>query len=239
MWNKLKSESGNTVIESVFIVTTTMIVVCVLILFGFLFYQKTLLQTVVNEAATQLSRTYTYDYKDPFIGYIDREDIKHGVINDCYQLIASSKSSASAYSSAHQSSSNKKTTNEAIEANWFVASRMNNYRFMASAGNTEASTKLYRSTYVPFHMEIEITVTEKYTIPLLKLLGVSDPMAEFTASSRALCTDMLWYYSMNGFVSEMTDKLANDTGLNEIEGVATSALGIIGNLCNAIRTNMS
>lgn len=237
MWNKLKSESGNTVIESVFIVTMTMIVVCVLILFGFLFYQKTLLQTVVNEATTQLSRTYTYDYKDPFIGYIAREDIKHGIINDCYPLFTPSEGNATAYSSTHLSSSNNKKTNEAIEANWFVTSRLNNYRFMAPAGETEVSTKVYDSTYVFFHAEIEITVTESYSIPLLRMLGVSDPIVEFKASSRALCTDMLWYYSMNNFVSEMTDKLVKDSGAGTLEKTISTAIELVGNLQEAFGKN--
>ena len=231
---RLKDESGNVAIEAVFVVTITIITICILIMFGFLYYQKSLLQAVANETATQMGRTYSYESKDPFIGYISEEKLlKEKLFDYCYFFKSPSKEDAVSYAGT-SSHSNDMVANESIEAAWFAAARLNQYRFMsANANTTTVSAKVYKSELVKFQSEIEVVISEEYSIPLLGFFGMTDPV-KCEASSRAICTDMLNYYSMCNFISEVEKKLMEDSGASEITNSfgdvvagATSSISLI------------
>lgn len=214
---KFKDESGNAAVESVFVLSITMFVICVLILFGFLFYQSALLQIIADDTSSKMGRTYAYECRDPDVGYISQDKLVDLTFSDyTYIFTMSSKESTSSYSGG-MSHSDDKEKNECIEAAWYSASNLSKYRFMsAEANSTNVSTKVYGSEIIPFQAEIEVEISESYQIPLLRLLGVDKPIT-FKASSRALCTDELAYHGMLNFINEIVDYVAGETGISDLD----------------------
>ena len=194
---KLSDESGNTVIEASFIVTITLFVIFFLLLLGFVYYQKTLFQTVANQTSTSIARTYTYRYKDPAVGYIDIKQLHDLGLKDSAYWLGGSNSG--------------KNTIEKEEAKKLLKHLESQGRLLKCQKNSmKTDVKIRKSDALFFQNEITVSIEAKYYIPFIRLLGVeTDGLVLAKASSRAICADILglhtYYRTIEVLLSNLTE----------------------------------
>lgn len=165
----LLNEEGNTVIEATFVVTICIIVVFVLLVIGFIFYQENLLQSVANQTANGIARTYPYSKKDPVTGYIGENNLAdQGLFESAYWFqskdytanIKVDKKNGESFKSKLQILSllgNKKVNHEAIEA-VDLANKLTNKRRLYACQYYEYNVEIKQSDEVMFQNEITVSI---------------------------------------------------------------------------------
>lgn len=221
MIRKIKDESGNAVIESTFVVTTVMMVICVLLFFGFIFYQQTAIQAIANDTAVKIAATYSYECKDMDMGFIsvgNKKDIK-GISspNLYYSLIRGNKES------------------DAVKkAKWYAGAKMNQFRLLKNDQSTKVDVKIRDCKESIFRRECVVTVEESYAPPILKLLLPNNKI-KFSSSGSAVITDYLDYYSTVTFINNLHETINSKTGLSETAGQAISLADRVVDIFNSLK----
>lgn len=207
---KFKDENGNAAIESVFIVTTTVMAVCALIIIGFVFYQQTVIQSVANDTANKIANTYSYRCKDPDLGYISSEE----VASPDYLYRLKEVGSFSSYQ------------NVSGKAKWYGTARLNMFRLLQrdpSKGTKITAEVKTSGVSSCFRRECVVTVEESYAPPIIKFF-MDDNKVTFKASGCAMIPDYLEFFSEVNFMVDFENALLVQTGL---EKVAKNGSGII------------
>lgn len=181
----LDDEGGNSVIEAIFIVTLTVLFIFIVIILGFVYYQNILLQTVANQTAVSIARTYTYENKDPVTGYIPSANLHDlGFKESSYLLFGG-----------------EKNMKEAEEMKRLAGKLEKNNRLISYSGNSfivDDKTKIRSSDAVMFQKEVVVVLEAKYYVPLAGFFGVDDGgKTIIRASGRALCADMMGLHSID------------------------------------------
>ena len=220
---RIKDESGNTFIEASFIMTISLIVLLLLILFGFIFYQESLLQTVADDTARRIASTYTYEKKDPVTGYITTANLRdQGLVDSMYYLTGERFG---------------KDIKEEKEGKALAKALLNRKRLRACQ-SFDYSIDVRNSDAVLFQKEVVVTLEEKYSIPFLKMLGVNNPTGTITRkySSKALCFDYVGaetYYSTLSAVSKNIGNLQLFKAVQYVVGIVTHMTNGSSNLVKA------
>ena len=210
----LRSEQGSSVIEATFVVSITLFVVFFMLILGFTFYQETIMQTVADNVSSSMARSYGYSHKDPFVSYIDAENVPRGFIDSSYWVF--------------NSGSDEKEKN----AKWMAQAEMNKYRFMSPMSNSQVLTaEASRSDIAWFQCEIEVTISEKYYIPFARFLGKEDSVIEFKTTSRAICPDYTAFYSYVNFLEDFTMLFSKaNKNFKGLDDAVTNVTSIVNNI---------
>ena len=177
----LKNENGNSVIEASVVVTITLFMLATIIMLGFYHYQVTLLQTVADEIATNIARTYPYKSKDPISGFIGSENLAdRNIVDSSYWILGD-------INWGHGS----KNQNEENEAKSLAERFLSGRRFISAQGKATIEVEIQKSEVVLFQNEINVTVSENYYIPFAQFLGVKKSLLSVKKSSKAICYDVV------------------------------------------------
>lgn len=178
----IKSEEGNAVIEATFAVTVCLVFLTFIIMFGLLFYQETLLQSIANETATDIARSYTYKKKDPITGYIGNKNLRDLNLFEAAYFLTGSQNT------------------EAELKGEKLAEALNNKERLLQGSKFKADVTIQRNQSTWFQNEVCVTVSNEYKIPLLSFIGMDGNKGikrEYVG--RAICYDPVGskgYYNM-------------------------------------------
>ncbi len=212
--SNLGEEDGNTVIEAIIVVTMTVIFIYILLVLGFFFYQRSVLQAIADYTATSIARTHSYVHKDPVTGYIGSVNMKdRGFGQTLYWLTQWDDYRA----------------NEEMEGENLYKVYEQKLRLMAYTGEFNPSVEVKRSGIVMFQDEVTVTAEVNYFIPFTKIFGVADGLVRVKAASRAICADIMgqdtYYRTINSFI-----KGASELNITKI---VKSAVNIVKNITSA------
>ena len=213
--NKLGDESGNSVIEATFIVTTTVVFLFIIMLLGFLFYQKNVLQIIADQTTSSIARTHSYKHKDPITGYIGKNQVAdRGFIEAAYWLMQNDDFRSF----------------EEAEAKKLYNTYEKRLRLMAYTGSFEPKVEGKHSDIVLYQDEVIVTAEVKYFIPFTKFMGVNDGNISVKATSRALCADLMGQDTYFRTLNAVVKAASKETGVGELIKHIT---GTIKNIVNA------
>ena len=203
----IDDEGGNSIIEATFIVTLTVIFIFIVMLLGFVYYQNILLQSVANQTAVSIARTYTYKNKDPVTGYIHSANLHDlGFIESSYLLFGSDKNAA-----------------EAAEMKRLAKKLEENNRLISYSGNAfivDDKTKVQSSGAVLLQNEVVVVLEAKYSVPLVGFFGVNDGgKTVIRASGRAICADMLGMHNIDRALDAVAKTLGSAAPLQIVQKV--------------------
>ena len=165
-------EDGMEAIEGLLVITLMLFVLLYIWAYGFLLYQKWAVQYVATDTASRIAQTYAYPYSDPVTGFVS----------------ASIRAKLSPY---------RYQDGTIAQNNAARAERYAKYMLKNTVFSPEQNIKIRVETVHDnvAHQHIEVTVTAVCEIPFgfaMKYFGQS-PYRTFTATGRAVCTDIKHY----------------------------------------------
>lgn len=217
----LADENGNSVIEATVVTTIVIFMIFILMIMGFLFYQEALVQTVANEAATSIARTYSYERKDPVTGYIGVDELAdQGWSGSLYWL---------------SDLSGKKAKEETEAKN--VAKKLMDKRRLMACQTYECEVEIGKSDVTWFQDEITVTITETYSVPFVRLLGVSSDKSVITRKSmgRALCYDVIGAKSYYNTLSVLSKNIGDQAMIKMVKNIVKIATTSVDAVTNVIK----
>ncbi len=203
IYTHLKSEDGNTMIEATFVVTITLVVLTVIMMLGFIFYQESHLQSAANLTAIQVARTYPDRRKDPVTGFIEEGELgEKGIFEGMYYLIGEGSG----------------RVDEAKGVGRELAKKnLERGRVLLSHTVTEPEIKIAKSSSAMFQNEVIVTIEESYYIPFAGLLGVEDGLLKRKYVGKAQCVDVLGAQSYNKFFDVLCGNLASQKSVSLVK----------------------
>ena len=165
-------EDGMEAIEGLLVITLILFVLLYIWAYGFLLYQNWAVQYVATDTASRIAQTYAYPYSDPVTGFVS----------------ASIRAKLSPY---------RYQDGTIAQNNAARAERYAKYMLKNTVFSPEQNIKIRVETVHDnvAHQHIEVTVTAVCEIPFgfaMKYFGQS-PYRTFTATGRAVCTDIKHY----------------------------------------------
>ena len=165
-------EDGMEAIEGLLVITLMLFVLLYIWAYGFLLYQNWAVQYVATDTASRIAQTYAYPYSDPVTGFVS----------------ASIRAKLSPY---------RYQDGTIAQNNAARAERYAKYMLKNTVFSPEQNIKIRVETVHDnvAHQHIEVTVTAVCEIPFgfaMKYFGQS-PYRTFTATGRAVCTDIKHY----------------------------------------------
>lgn len=213
---KLKDENANSVIEATFVVTVAIIIIAVLIMWSFLFYQETLLQSAANRTASDIASTYPYKKKDPVTGYIGINNLEdQGFWESAYML-------------SGDVGFNSKNALEVEEAKKLCEELIDNNRLLRGQ-DYNCTVEIKSSDKAFFQQEITVTVSETYSIPFAKMLGIDNSQIKREYTGYAQCVDIIGAKSYYNMLNAVAKRLAKDTPVK----IVNQIVNIMKNFTNA------
>ena len=189
MKKSVKSESGWIMLEASFVVTIVMICVAILIVAGFMSYQRTLVNIVANDTATSIAEVYSETVKDPFCGYIDSKEFYKTKL---YRYLRDAISG------------NLKNTN-IKKAKWYADYRLSKNSFWKNEGY-DIDVKVQPKKGKLFQNQIVVTVSQKFNVPFVSLFGI-DRHVEYKSTAYADCVDYIDYFNTISLTVSQAKKL--------------------------------
>lgn len=165
-------EDGMEAIEGLLVILLMLFVLLYIWAYGFLLYQNWAVQYVATDTASRIAQTYAYPYSDPVTGFVS----------------ASIRAKLSPY---------RYQDGTIAQNNAARAERYAKYMLKNTVFSPEQNIKIRVETVHDnvAHQHIEVTVTAVCEIPFgfaMKYFGQS-PYRTFTATGRAVCTDIKHY----------------------------------------------
>ena len=170
---QLREETGMEAIEGLLVITLMLFVLFYIWAFGFLLFQNWSVQYVANDTASRIAQTYAYPYSDPVTGFVSRA-IR-------VQLSPYRYNSGGNIDGANAERA-QKYAKYMLKQTGFTE-----YRGLDVEVNTKYDSLAQRN--------IEVKVTATYEVPFgfaMKYFG-QNPYRTFTATGRAVCTDVKHY----------------------------------------------
>lgn len=190
----MREENGEMIIEASIIMPLVLIVYGVMLFLALLMYQKIVVTVSANESANAVAAVYSSPYKDPEIGYVGPQELSERdfLYREIFTL------------SSLQTGSQRK-------AEWYTYYLLSKRRLL-KADDVKVSAEIKRESGTIMQKNVCITVTEKYKIPLVGILGIDNEVA-FTSTSAAQCQDFISYINMTDFAWEQIDyyNILNDS----------------------------
>lgn len=175
-------KDGFLMVEAVFIVTMTFLMLSVLMGFAFVIYQQTNIVVTANDAASKIASVYSIPQADPFTGYRSLDDINSTPI---YRYMFED----SAFFGLREPLS---TTNRE-KAEWLALAQMNQSAII-KAKNQEWEVEVEpRPNMVGGSHIVTVRLTQTYDVPgafAFQFFGV-EREAVFTATGTAVANDMM------------------------------------------------
>jgi hypothetical protein len=188
-----KNESGNIIIEASIVMTIAGVFILVLINLGMILYQRVLVDTVANDAATQVAHVYALTYRDPFYGYIDESEFYK---TELYRYVTN------VFTKDLDEKNSRK-------AEWYGLYRLKKGEVWKGT-NPRVKAEIIRKPGTLIQHQVVVTVEATYKIPFTIFWG-GENSAEYKAIGKADCIDLLDYFNtvdiVNDFAEDHTKEL--------------------------------
>ena len=197
-------------IEGLLVITLMLFALLYIWAYGFLLYQNWAVQYVATDTASRIAQTYGYSNSDPVTGYISH----------------AARVSLSPY--RYKSDDDEKIEDvNANRAEKYARYNLKQVGFLQKS-NLAIEVKTVRDALALSHVEVNITA--RCEVPFgfaMKYFGQS-PYREFTATGRAVCTDIQHYIYTNKGLDAMEDAIG--------AGVASSVIKSAEKIVSVIRS---
>lgn len=217
----VKGEQGFIVVEQVFLITMTFLILTILMGFAFVIYQQTNLVVMANDAATKAASVYGYPQTDPFTGYRSLDDINKTPL---YRYMKEDASFFGLREPLRESSMEK--------AEWIALAEMDNTAIIQAKDHEIEVHVSKREGHVGGSHVIEVKLSQTYDVPgglAFRYFGIPNEVT-FTATGRALANDMV--HRMNTIDTELE---ALQYVEDNLFGVKT-AMGVVDAVTQMINT---
>ena len=192
----MREENGEMVIEASIIMPLVLIVYGIMLFLALLMYQKIVVTVSANESAHAVASVYNSPHRDPEMGYVPPDELneRHFLYRELFTLHSLTESSQK-------------------KGEWYTYYLLSKRRLL-KADSVNVSAEIKRESGALMQKNVVITVTEKYKIPLVSVLGIDDEVV-FTTVSAAQCQDFISYINMTDFAWEQIDyyNILNDSKL--------------------------
>lgn len=185
----MKSNKGNIVIEATIVMPIVVFVIGMLLYIAILYYQHNQVVVTANKTANAIGKIYDSSYKDPFLGYVTKKDLKD---TELYRNIDN-------IFSGELSSINE------TKGKWYALYTLGKNRYLA-ADDTSVDAKIETLPGAIAKKRIRIEISETYSIPIIKFFGL-DSHIEFHAISYSECYDIIDYLNLVEFAKTEIDEL--------------------------------
>lgn len=179
----MKRKDGFIIVEAVFIVTMTFLVLSILMGFAFIIYQQTNIVVTANDVATKIAAVYNAPSSEPFTGYYSLDDIS---TTPLYSYMFEDSAFFGLSEPLAKSSYDK--------AEWLALAQLDNSAII-KAKSQDIDVEIIKRPYQMVGGSYIITVNLKqvYDVPgafAFRFFGVPNEV-EFTATGTALFNDMM------------------------------------------------
>lgn len=178
----MKKEDGFIVVEAMFIVTMTFLVLSILMGFAFIIYQQTNIGVMANDTAVKVASVYGYPQADPFTGYRSVDDLN---VTPVYRYMFEDSSFFGLREPLHTSNLDK--------ARWLSLAEMDNTAVIKAKEHDIDIEVINRSGMVGGSHVIKVNLSQTYDIPgkfPFQYFGIPDEVT-FTATGTAVANDMM------------------------------------------------
>lgn len=181
---KEKKEQGNVVIEASIVMTIAVVMVAVLINLGLMLYQRSLMEAVALDAATNVANVYSSTYREPIYGYIDENEFYE---NHLYRYLSN------AFFSTQDDASIRK-------AEWYSLYRLKKGELI-SYDDLSVQVDVIQKPGTLIQHQVVVSITADFEMPLTAIWGGNNK-AQYTAIGKADCIDLLDYFNTVGTVQD-------------------------------------
>ena len=171
-----KCEQGEVMLEGMIIVVLTTFLLLWILGVGFLYYQRSILVSTTNDAASKIAATYNNPSSDIIMGYISSDNISE---RDLYRGFENGS---------------LRDANEA-KADAYVKYVMNRRNFVGTVKDVNVSLQMVPESAVRRHVQLTAVCT--FNTPFgaaLEMFGM-DKEVKYSVTSCADCTDIIDYIS--------------------------------------------
>ena len=191
-----KKEDGLTAVEASIVVPIVLMVIMVMMYLGFILYQQTSLQAIVNETASSVGQIYSTKSKDPFIGFTKPETL---VNTEYYRNI---KNLGGSFADKHY------TLDSEVErkAIWYAKHRLQSTRLYSESEALVITVNFERVPGSIMQKAVVVTGSATYDLPFVKFFGIMDSTMVVAAQGRAQCFDILETGSTVSVVTSVMEK---------------------------------
>lgn len=200
--NPLKNNEGYIMLESLWVLVVTTIVLCFLFSMLFIYYQQWSLRTIADDAAAQVAQTYKTPYAE-MDGYMTEAQIKK---IDIYR-----------YNKEDIRLLNEQRVKK------YVKQRAKAIFITTSRTEPQTTLKINKDSHARRHATV--TIKGSYVVPfggIMKLAGGKGAIS-YEVSSTAECVDLLDYMNMIDYINQV----ASDTFGSVIIKFINSILSMI------------
>lgn len=177
-----KNESGEIMLEGMIVVLITTLMLVWVLGVGFIYYQKYLVTTIANDAASKVAATYSNPGSDIIMGYISTEDFAG---RDLYRGF---------------SNNSLFDVNQGKASN-YVEQRLNATNFAGTIKEVNVELSLNKDSPLRKHVTVKTTCTFNTPFGLgLEIFGM-DGEHTYEAYASADCTDISDYISTVDFAA--------------------------------------
>lgn len=208
-----RQEDGAIMLEGMFVMVMTMIILVWLLALGFVYYQRYVTTVVANDAAVKIASTYNNPTSDIIMGYVTTEDVSG---RNLYRGFPSG---------------NLKDVNEE-RATAYVKYILDKANFSGVVEAVDVELDLVIDSFVRKHVELTVTCT--YNTPFgeaLEFFGM-DGSSTYSVTACSDCTDISEYYSTVHFSKTLTDGTYSD-------GIVDSILSLLNTLVETYNHHFS
>lgn len=183
-----RHEKGEIMIESMVIMVLTMFLLLWILGVGFLYYQRSLVTSITNDAAAKIAATYNNVDSDIVMGYISSEDLADRPLYRNFKngdLVDANEAKAEAY----------------------VRYKIKQTNFMGTIKNPDQDIAVDLDLVMdsPVRKHVVVTTTCTFKTPFgeaLEMFGM-DGIVTYQAIGRADCTDIADYISTTDYISRL------------------------------------
>lgn len=197
----VKDEDGMIMVEAIYVVVITIIVIFFAINIGIIYHNRIVVTASANEAASGVARIYSRLDKEPFYGYMDKEDFK--TINP-YRYLR--------YGNSYVDVTERK-------AKWYASYLVYQSEFAVQKDMVFDGVVTDCKKNGIGQQMLSVTITRKYPVfdmnPVV-FFGL-DPQYEVSATGTAICYDPIYQMNQIAFVDEIQNTVM-DNGIGEILG---------------------
>ncbi len=182
---KVKSQSGNVVIEASIVMTISVVMVVVLINLGFIIYQQSLINSVAQSTASNIANVYSSNYREPFYGYMDESEFYK---TNLYRYVGN------VFTSNQDESATRK-------AEWSALYKLKKGSLI-NDDKIKVSAEVVTKKGAVFKHQVVVTIESEYEIPITAVWG-SESKMKYKTVARADCVDLIDYFNTIGTVNEV------------------------------------
>lgn len=189
--NKNKSQSGEVMLEASFILVTVLLLLMALLSISFLFYQKSVMNSVAMEIASDVAKNYKYTEME-----IGKQEIELSDVTSTKMFRMSFAKNS--IENAHED-----------RAENYAEPRVNLTSLGINKENLDVDCEITSSSIGRAYVKVTVSQKTDYFLSgILDMMGIADEEVAFKATAYAECTDFMGYTSMVNFTEYAAEKLS-------------------------------